>query len=111
MAAMRTLEAYEWPGNVRELYNTIQRSLAFSQDSPILPVHLGLAGVRLVEHGKASFQKGRSQVIEDFERNYLEEMLRNSGGNVTRAALAAGKDRRVFGRLMKRYNIDRRAYQ
>jgi DNA-binding NtrC family response regulator len=108
---MRALDAYDWPGNVRELYNTIQRSLAFSQDSPILPVHLGLPGTLADEPGTRSFQKGRSRVIEDFERHYLEEMLRSNGGNVTRAAIAAGKDRRVFGRLMKRYHIDRRAYQ
>jgi DNA-binding NtrC family response regulator len=111
LAAMRMLEAYEWPGNVRELYNTIQRSLAFSQDAPILPVHLGLPHVCPEENGKGGFKKARSQVIENFEKTYLEEMLRNSGGNVTRAAVAAGKDRRVFGRLMKRYNIDRSAYQ
>jgi len=111
LAAMRRLEAYEWPGNVRELYNTIQRSLAFSQDSPILPVHLGLPGVPPVENERGGFKRARAQVIEGFEKSYLEEMLRNNGGNVTRAAAAAGKDRRVFGRLMKRYNIDRRAYQ
>jgi len=34
-------------------------------------------------------------------------MLRSAAGNVTRAAQLAGKDRRVFGRLMKRHNISR----
>jgi transcriptional regulator of acetoin/glycerol metabolism len=34
-------------------------------------------------------------------------MLRRAAGNVTQAARLAGKDRRVFGRLMKRHNIRR----
>jgi transcriptional regulator of acetoin/glycerol metabolism len=34
-------------------------------------------------------------------------MLRRAAGNVTQAARLAGKDRRVFGRLMKRHNIHR----
>lgn len=107
-AALRALESYEWPGNVRELYNTLQRAVAFSQNAPVLPIHLGLPVAPGME--KSSFQKARLSVIENFEKGFLEEMLRKSHGNVTRAAVAAGKDRRVFGRLMKRYNIDRRAY-
>jgi two-component system response regulator GlrR len=46
-------------------------------------------------------------VIGNFEQGYLEEMLRKHQGNVTHAAREAGKDRRVFGRLMKKYQIDR----
>jgi transcriptional regulator with GAF, ATPase, and Fis domain len=33
------------------------------------------------------------------------DALRRADGNVTRAARLVQKDRRVFGRLMKRYNI------
>ena len=43
LAALRFLEGYDWPGNVRELYNVLQRAVAFCHESPILPVHLGLA--------------------------------------------------------------------
>jgi transcriptional regulator with GAF, ATPase, and Fis domain len=35
------------------------------------------------------------------------DALRKADGNVTRAARLAQKDRRVFGRLMKRYDIRR----
>ena len=49
----------------------------------------------------------RAHAVAAFERNYVEEMLRRAAGNVTRAARLAGKDRRVFGRLMKRHNVQR----
>jgi DNA-binding NtrC family response regulator len=52
------------------------------------------------------FRQERSRVIGEFEQCYIEAMLRKHQGNVTHAAREAGKDRRVFGRLMKKYRID-----
>jgi transcriptional regulator with GAF, ATPase, and Fis domain len=46
-------------------------------------------------------------VLAAFEKDFLEEMLRRASGNVTQAAQLAGKDRRVFGRMMKRHNVRR----
>lgn len=111
-AALRFLQTYDWPGNVRELHNIMQRAIAFSTNTSISPAALGLSltlADRQPEENNG-FHSARSRVIEKFEKSYLEETLRKSGGNVTRAALAAGKDRRVFGRLMKKYRLDRRAY-
>jgi DNA-binding NtrC family response regulator len=47
--------------------------------------------------------------VAAFERSYVEDLLRKHGGNVTRAARAAQKERRAFGRLVKKYRIDRSA--
>jgi DNA-binding NtrC family response regulator len=44
-------------------------------------------------------------VIEAFERTYVGELLRRHDGNITRAARAAQKERRAFGRLAKKYGI------
>jgi len=104
------LEAYSWPGNVRELYNTIQRGATLSQDASILPTHLGLPDTGAAAREAGTFESARSRVIEDFEKAYVEDILHKTNGNVTRAAAAAGKDRRVFGRLMKRYGIERSTY-
>ena len=109
-AAARSLEAYSWPGNVRELYNTIQRAATFSPDASILPIHLGLPDTGAAAREAGTFESARSRVIEDFEKAYVEDILHKNNGNVTRAAAAAGKDRRVFGRLMKRYGIERSTY-
>lgn len=112
-AALRLLQAHDWPGNVRELHNIMRRAVTFSATVFVSPAQLGLS-LSLADgqpQDNAEFHLARSRVVENFEKSYLEEMLRKNGGNVTRAALAAGKDRRVFGRLMKKYNLDRRAYQ
>jgi DNA-binding NtrC family response regulator len=107
-SATRTLQAYQWPGNVRELFNAIQRAVAFSPGKVILPPHLQLGVERAEpELTACDFHDARSRVVGNFEHCYIEEMLRKHRGNVTHAAREAGKDRRVFGRLMKKYKIDR----
>jgi DNA-binding NtrC family response regulator len=108
-SAVRVLQTYHWPGNVRELFNVMHRAVAFSPSSLILPPHLTLGEPfsRTEKSGSGDFRQVRSQVIGTFEQAYIEEMLRKHDGNVTHAAQEAGKDRRVFGRLIKKYQIDR----
>ena len=110
-ASVRLLESYDWPGNIRELYNVAQRAVAFCPGSQILPAHLGLPLTSKEPALDGDFRVARSRAIGNFERAYLSEILRRNHGNVTRAAQAAGKDRRVFGRLLKRYNINRHTYE
>lgn len=106
-AALRMLEAHEWPGNVRELLNVVQRAAVLCDGAYILPVHVPLAvsEARPELPPRAGFQLARSRAIEAFEKRYVESLLAKHNGNVTRAALEAGKDRRAFGRLKKKYNI------
>lgn len=117
-AALRKLEAYNWPGNVRELLNVVQRAAVLSEGAHILPADISFsacasanlaADTDLLETADSSskaFREGRSRVIEDFEKRYVEELLHKHRGNVTHAALEAGKDRRAFGRLKKKYSIE-----
>ena len=48
--------------------------------------------------------------MADFEIQYLRQLLVGTGGNVSEAARRAGKERRVFGRLLKKHGIDRSQY-
>lgn len=108
--ALRALENYDWPGNVRELANVIIRAVLFSPGREILPLHLPPpqppegASQRLV-----TFRQARRQAIEAFERSYVADILGRHGGNITRAARDCRKDRRAFGRLVKKYDIRRGA--
>lgn len=108
-AAMHQLNSYDWPGNVRELHNVVRRAVALCADSYILPIHLGLRTMAK-DPPAEEFSAARSRAIALFEKGYLEALLKRNAGNVTRAAQAAGKDRCVLGRLMKKYQIDRHKY-
>jgi two-component system response regulator GlrR len=105
-AALRKLELYDWPGNVRELLNVVQRATVLSEGPHILPRHIFFNNSDVVTEVSAeSFQRARSRVIEAFEKRYVQDLLEKHKGNVTRAAFEAGKDRRAFGRLKKKYKI------
>ena len=99
-----------WPGNVRELSNVIQRAIVFCRGSVIRPEHLGLPIERQPAPEPAGgFREARARVLAGFERAYVESLLRKHEGNVTQSAREAGQDRRTFGRLIKKYRIDRQA--
>ena len=46
--------------------------------------------------------------MEAFDREYLIRLLAEHQGNVSRAAEAAGKERRDLGKLLKRYGLEAR---
>jgi two-component system response regulator GlrR len=105
-AALRKLELYDWPGNVRELLNVVQRARVLSEGLHILPTHISFSNSDAAPDVSAeSFQRARNRAIESFERRYVQELLEKHNGNVTRAALESGKERRAFGRLKKKYKL------
>jgi two-component system, NtrC family, response regulator GlrR len=106
--ALSALSAYDWPGNVRQLENVVQQVLALNTPSRIhraaLPEFLRI-GVASIERHR--FRDAKAEAVAVFEREYARRLLLAHDGNVTRAAAAAGKERRAFGRLVKKYGIDR----
>ena len=108
-ATLSKLSSLDWKGNVRELANVIQRAFIFAPGPQILPAHIQEPETAdFTPRGEGeSFRAARARAIEAFEKQYVAETLRQHKGNITQAARQAGKDRRAFGRLVKRYNIDR----
>jgi two-component system response regulator GlrR len=105
--ALRTLALYHWPGNVRELANVVHRAVVACEGPQILPCHLALTGVAAgTETPPADFRAGRAAAVAAFERRYVDDLLHKHLGNVTHAAREARKDRRAFGRLIKKYGIE-----
>lgn len=110
-AAIQVLESYDWPGNVRELENTIQRALIVCQGDKILPAHLGLSGKFPGEaelfSETTSYEKGKQQAIENFQRTYIQSALQRTNGNISRAAELCGLTRAALQRIMRKLNIER----
>ena len=108
VSALRNLAFHDWPGNVRELLNVVQRAMVACDGARILPSHVALPRDQSgAEPLHAHFRAARTAAVEAFERRYAEELLHKHRGNVTHAAREAGKERRAFGRLVKKYNISR----
>lgn len=105
-AAIRKLEGYHWPGNVRQLQNTLYRAVVLAEGPEVFTSHIDLGGesTECAECGKEpGFRAGRSQAIAKFEADYVRRILEKHHGNVTHAAREAGKERRAFGRLARKY--------
>jgi DNA-binding NtrC family response regulator len=51
------------------------------------------------------FRTRKAKVIAQFECAYLRDLLREHRGNISRAAAAAGKNRRAFWALMRKHQI------
>ena len=50
-------------------------------------------------------------VIEEFERTFIEHLLKSHNGNVSRAARQNGTERRTLQRLISKYAIDVSTYR
>ena len=53
------------------------------------------------------FRMAKHEAVTRFERDYLETVLNNNSGNVSRAARTAGLDRRNFQKLLRKYDLRR----
>jgi two-component system, NtrC family, response regulator AtoC len=102
--AMDLLVGYPWPGNARELRNTVIRAAWLAQGKPIDAGHLperirqsGDVGTMLTGAAR------RHLPLEEVERLYILEILRETAGNKTRAAELLGLDRKTLYRKMEEY--------
>jgi len=99
-AAMQKLMLYSWPGNVRELENTIEKVVVLSSQDMITPDLLPSS-----TESTEGQVKALTAAKEEFERNYLKEMLQITGGNISRAAQIAGRYRADFYKLLKKHGL------
>ena len=102
-AVEKSLSLYHWPGNVRELENVIQRAVIFAKSRIIDRVELDA----WPGNAYGPFQAEKEKLLRRFTRDYLRRVLAATQGNVTQAARLAGKDRRAFWELMRRYEFDK----
>ncbi len=102
--AMAILTAYAWPGNVRELRNAIQRAVALATTEELRPEDLP---ERIASAGQAAALVARASerrlTMRELERAYILEVLRQVGGNKSRAAEILDLDRKTLYRKIEEY--------
>jgi two-component system response regulator AtoC len=109
--ALNKLMDYLWPGNVRELESVITRALTFTRSPVLQPEDFELPSAPGDASPRTnSLREAKNKTIATFERRYLAGLLAQHRGNVTHAAIAAGKERRSFQRLLRKHNLDRHSF-
>jgi DNA-binding NtrC family response regulator len=107
--ALRALLTYSWPGNVREVENVIERAVVLSSGPEIgtdlLPDHIAGRGTlfpRLEHHGDASL----FDIVEDYERHIILDMLDKCNWNQTEAAERFHVPLSTLNQKIKRLSIE-----
>jgi len=110
--ALRKLISYPWPGNVRELESQIQRPLVLTSTSILQATDIDLPSIchSCQSSEDTSLREAKARAIEQCEFTYLTKVLAAHQGNVSRAAKAAGKERRAFQRLLRKHGLERRPF-
>ncbi len=99
------LEGSEWKGNVRELINLVERIVTVKEGGPITPEDLPDRIYSEEERGFTFATLPYKEAKETFERLYLQEMLKRSGGNIARMARESGIKRQNLYSKLKKYGL------
>jgi len=98
---MDMLVTSSWPGNVRQLRNVVEQAVALCT-APLIPADLVKDAIQQEEERLATFDEARRR----FERDYLIQLLKITGGNVSHAARLAKRNRTEFYKLLNRHQLD-----
>jgi two-component system, NtrC family, response regulator GlrR len=102
--ALLMLQRNMWRGNIRELENVIERAVLLCEGDTITIFDLKLADTQTGKQ-EESLRTAKARVVADFEKSYIQDVLKIHRGNITQAAKTAGKNRRAFFELIRKYEI------
>ncbi|MEW6520691.1 MAG: sigma-54 dependent transcriptional regulator [Thermodesulfobacteriota bacterium] len=119
--ALKLMTCHSWPGNVRELRNFVERVAIMTPQelvteqviAPMLPLD-----ARLLEQFQAGPGKNTGPLLQQgfdasfkeakriFEKEYLEEKLRENEGNISQTAEQIGLERSHLHKKLKALGIE-----
>ena len=99
------LRSHSWSGNVRELENCMERAVLLTQqdivESQALPPTMNQRQASVLHKNE-----GLKARLEHVESQIIEEALKESSGNMAKAARILQLTERIIGLRVKKYNID-----
>jgi len=115
-AALDAIAARVFTGNVRELRNVVERASALAEGAEITVQDLAFErviadiepsspGLPAEDRPLEAFKEAKRNVIDDFERKYLEQLPGRAEKNVSKAAALAGIERQSLRDLLKRHGL------
>ena len=92
-SAIDRLSNYPFPGNIRQLKNIVERTLLMCDGNIVTDSDIALPET---EH---------TATLDEAEKFRIEEIIKSTGGNVSRAAAILGLTRQALYRRMEKYGI------
>lgn len=104
--ARLAIQKYNWPGNVREMENKIQRAVLMASSRHLDAQDLGLEDAP--DSGRSlSLREARDEA----ERRRIIDVLRQTGGNISKAAQVLRISRPSLHELLTKQGIKAREYR
>jgi two-component system response regulator GlrR len=100
--SLQKLLSHSWPGNVRELENTLEYAMAMSTQDMITDDLIFQGENKRTERGKL---KPLKEARNEFEKEYIQNLLLLAGGNVSKSARLAQKHRSDIYDLLKKHQM------
>jgi Nif-specific regulatory protein len=102
-SAMQLLRQYHWPGNIRQLRNVLLRLAVHTQGKPITEKDIRTLSDEFTPTGSPRLDM--FPTLEDVEEKHIRFALRQTGGNISDAAVLVGIARSTLYQKIKKYNI------
>ncbi|HEY2381194.1 MAG TPA: sigma-54 dependent transcriptional regulator [Terriglobia bacterium] len=93
-------EQYEFPGNIRELRNALERAILMAPSQEITPETLPAAWY------SPAASASKLPTLEDVEKKYIAEVLRQTRGKKVKAAKILGISRKTLLEKRKKYGLE-----
>jgi DNA-binding NtrC family response regulator len=111
--AMQILMEHDWPGNVRELENVVERAVVLTT-SALVPAHVfpeslqHASGIKITRDrdGAVAADASLPEIVNDFERRKIIEMLESVKYSQTEAAEKLKIPLSTLNQKIKRLNIE-----
>ncbi|MGV1100184.1 sigma 54-interacting transcriptional regulator [Thiovibrio sp. JS02] len=108
---LQAFEEYGWPGNVRQLRREVERLVALTADGAVIPLEkcskelLAAGGRPGRETSRERHGYSLPDAVRNLEVSLIEQALRKTGGNRTRAAELLRLTRQGLLKKLKRYRL------
>lgn len=106
-AAMDVMQSYTWPGNIRELRNVIERVMVLVDRDIVeigdLPPAIQKQSIE--QRTDVLPKKGILPTLREMERTYIEQVMKQYGGQRTKAAEILGITRATLYNKLKKYGV------
>lgn len=109
-SALKALCGHSWPGNVRELLNEIERAAILSSSGSIELEDLVFCVPEIntdpAKEKDPDKSKDGYRELKDIEKDYIEKVLKETGGNQSRASQILGINRKTLYLKIRKYGLE-----
>jgi DNA-binding NtrC family response regulator len=103
--ALHLIRTYPWPGNVRELKNAIERAVLLARTDVLTRSDFDMLASTSVEDANFKLPAGGIN-IREVEKSFVEQALKRTRGNRTRAAKLLGMNRDQIRYRIEHFDLD-----